>query len=73
MNELLALFVSSEIDILDFKRDIPDLTDKTKLPEFMKDITAITISDGEFSDRFLPETTTLMKSPSPGVAEKSFS
>ena len=39
--ELLALFVSSEIDTLDFKRDIPDLTDKTKLPEFIKDIIAI--------------------------------
>ena len=39
--ELLALFASSEIDILDFKRDIPDLTDKTKLPEFIKDVIAI--------------------------------
>jgi|CXWL01.1.fsa_nt_gi hypothetical protein len=39
--ELLALFASSEIDSLDFKRDIPDLTDKTKLPEFIKDIIAI--------------------------------
>lgn len=39
--ELLALFASSEIDTLDFKRDIPDLTDKAKLPEFIKDVIAI--------------------------------
>lgn len=39
--ELLALFASSEIDTLDFKRDIPDLTEKAKLPEFIKDIIAV--------------------------------
>lgn len=40
-NNLLSLFSISEIDILDFKRDIPDLSDKAKLPEFIKDVIAI--------------------------------
>ncbi len=40
-NNLLPLFSISEIDILDFKRDIPDLSDKAKLPEFIKDVIAI--------------------------------
>ena len=40
-NNLLPLFSISEIDTLDFKREIPDLSDKTKLPEFIKDVIAI--------------------------------
>ncbi len=43
-NNLLNLFSVSEIDILDFKRDIPDLSDKAKLPEFIKDVIAISNS-----------------------------
>lgn len=44
LNNLLNLFSVSEIDILDFKRDIPDLSDKTKLSEFIKDVIAISNS-----------------------------
>jgi len=40
-NNLLPLFSISEMDTLDFKREIPDLSDKTKLPEFIKDVIAI--------------------------------
>jgi hypothetical protein len=40
-NSLLPLFSISEIDTLDFKREIPDLSDKAKLPEFIKDVIAI--------------------------------
>lgn len=38
---LFSLFSISEIDTLDFKREIPDLSDKAKLPEFIKDVIAI--------------------------------